>query len=105
MAELKNSISSVVATTVASTAKVTSTITESTNLNGTVEVEKDGMKQTVLTMSCNLTQNTVTNVQTYPTTPDNMKLFFDNQEAANAEVEKFRKIAKEKGKDLNCFVF
>lgn len=85
--------------------KVTSTITESTNLNGTVDIEKDGMKQTVLTMSCNLTQNMVANIQTYPTNPDNMKLFFDNQELAEAEVEKFRKIAKEKGQGLNCFVF
>ena len=100
MSELKNKV-----TSVESTVKVTSKIKESTNLEGTVDIEKDGMKQTVLTISCNLTQNTVANVQTYPTNPNNMQLFFDNQEAAEAEVEKFKKIAKEKGKGLNCFVF
>lgn len=97
MAELKNTI-----TSVGSTAKVTSTITESTNLNGTVEVEKDGMKQTVLTMSCSLTQNTVANIQTYVT---NMDLFLANSQLVQAEVIKFREKATEVGKSLNCFVF
>ena len=97
MAELKNTI-----TSVESTAKVTSTITESTNLNGTVEVEKDGMKQTVLTMSCRLTQNTVANIQTYVT---NMDLFLANSQLVQAEVIKFRDKAAQVGKGLNCFVF
>ena len=97
MAELENKI-----TSLESTAKVTSTITESTNLNGTVEVEKDGMKQTVLTMSCSLTQNTVANIQTYVT---NMDLFLANSQLVQAEVIKFREKATEVGKSLNCFVF
>ncbi|UBK67545.1 hypothetical protein KLF46_14010 (plasmid) [Clostridium perfringens] len=97
MAELKNTI-----TSVESTAKVTSTITESTNLNGTVEVEKDGMKQTVLTMSCSLTQNTVANIQTYVT---NMDLFLANSQLVQSEVLKFREKATQVGKGLNCFVF
>ncbi|MDC4244856.1 hypothetical protein, partial [Clostridium perfringens] len=82
--------------------KVTSTIIESTNLNGTVEVEKDGMKQTVLTMSCSLTQNTVANIQTYVT---NMDLFLANSQLVQAEVIKFREKAAKVGKGLNCFVF
>ena len=82
--------------------KVTSTITESTNLNGTVEVEKDGMKQTVLTMSCSLTQNTVANIQTYVT---NMDLFLANSQLVQTEVIKFREKASQVGKGLNCFVF
>ena len=82
--------------------KVTSTITESTNLNGTVEVEKDGMKQTVFTMSCSLTQNTVANIQTYVT---NMDLFLANSQLVQAEVLKFREKATQVGKGLNCFVF
>ena len=97
MAELENKI-----TSVESTAKVTSTVTESTNLNGTVEVEKDGMKQTVLTMSCSLTQNTVANIQTYVT---NMDLFLANSQLVQAEVIKFREKETEVGKSLNCFVF
>ncbi|EOU1111294.1 hypothetical protein AB8I94_000120 [Clostridium perfringens] len=97
MAELENKI-----TSVESTAKVTSTITESTNLNGTVEIEKDGMKQTVLTMSCSLTQNTVANIQTYVT---NMDLFLANSQHVQAEVIKFREKASQVGKGLNCFVF
>ncbi|HHD2882040.1 TPA: hypothetical protein ACOTJ2_002571, partial [Clostridium perfringens] len=87
MSELKNQLTSVENTITSSTAKVTSTITESTNLNGTVEVEKDGMKQTVLTMSCSLTQNTVANIQTYVT---NMDLFLANSQLVQAEVIKFR---------------
>ena len=82
--------------------KVTSTITESTNLNGTVEVEKDGMKQTVLTMSCSLTQNNVANIQTYVT---NMDLFLANSQLVQSEVLKFREKAAQVGKGLNCFVF
>ena len=82
--------------------KVTSTITESTNLNGTVEVEKDGMKQTVLTMSCSLAQNTVANIQTYVT---NMDLFLTNSQLVQAEVIKFREKATQVGKGLNCFIF
>ncbi|MGU8157606.1 hypothetical protein ACV3TI_15950, partial [Clostridium perfringens] len=70
--------------------KVTSTITESMNLNGTVEIEKDGMKQTVLTMSCSLTQNTVANIQTYVT---NIDLFLANSQLVQAEVLKFREKA------------
>ncbi|MGG5461509.1 hypothetical protein [Clostridium sp. B9] len=83
------------------TVKVTSSIIESTNLNGTVEIEKDGMKQTILTMSCSLTQNTIANIQTYPT---NMELFLANSQLVQAEVQKFRIKAIEVGKDLNCFV-
>ncbi|MDK0734967.1 hypothetical protein P7A61_05205 [Clostridium perfringens] len=83
-------------------AKVTSTITESTNLNGTVDIEKDGMKQTVLTMSCSLTQNTVVNIQTYVT---NMDLFLANSQLVQAEVNKFKGKATEVGNGLNCFVF
>ncbi|HII4428786.1 TPA: hypothetical protein ACY4RO_001152 [Clostridium perfringens] len=97
MAELKNTI-----TSVESTAKVTSTITESTNLNGTVDIEKDGMKQTALTISCSLTQNTVANIQTYVV---NMDLFLANIQLVQAEVQKFRTKATEVGKGLNCFVF
>ena len=97
MAELENKI-----TPVESTAKVTSTITESTNLNGTVDIEKDGMKQTALTMSCSLTQNTVANIQTYVV---NMDLFLANTQLVQAEVQKFRTKATEVGKGLNCFVF
>ncbi|MGU8260792.1 hypothetical protein ACV3TM_15760 [Clostridium perfringens] len=82
--------------------KVTSTITESMNLNGTVEIEKDGMKQTVLTMSCSLTQNTVANIQTYVT---NIDLFLANSQLVQAEVLKFREKAAQVGKGLNCFVF
>ncbi|EHR0219040.1 hypothetical protein KS664_002646 [Clostridium perfringens] len=82
-------------------AKVTSTITESTNLNGTVDIEKDGMKQTVLTMSCSLTQNTIANIQTYPT---NMELFLANSQLVQVEVQKFRTKATEVGKSLNCFI-
>lgn len=82
--------------------KVTSTITESTNLNGTVDIEKDGMKQTVLTMSCSLAQNTVVNIQTYVT---NMDLFLANSQLVQAEVNKFKAKATEVGKGLNCFVF
>ena len=81
--------------------KVTSTIIESTNLNGTVEIEKDGMKQTILTMSCSLTQNTIANIQTYPT---NMELFLVNSQLVQVEVQKFRTKATEVGKGLNCFV-
>ena len=81
--------------------KVTSTITESTNLNGTVNIEKDGMKQTVLTMSCSLTQNTIANIQTYPT---NMDLFLANSQLVQVEVQKFRAKATEVGEGLNCFV-
>ncbi|MFQ7360661.1 MAG: hypothetical protein ACLRN7_08705 [Clostridium perfringens] len=83
-------------------AKVTSAITESTNLNGTVDVEKEGMKQTVLTMSCSLTRNTVVNIQTYVT---NMDLFLANSQLVQAEVNKFKAKATEVGKSLNCFVF
>ncbi|MDU5660526.1 MAG: hypothetical protein E6018_15115, partial [Clostridium perfringens] len=71
-------------------------------LNGTVEVEKDGMKQTVLTMSCSLTQNTVANIQTYVT---NMDLFLANSQLVQTEVIKFREKASQVGKGLNCFVF
>lgn len=85
-----------------SVAKVTSTITESTNLNGTVEVEKDGVKQVVLNISCNLVQNSVANIQTYVT---NQPLFLENSQAVALKVQEFRTKASEVAKPLNCFVF
>ena len=60
------------------------------------------MKQTVLTMSCSLTQNTVANIQTYVT---NMDLFLANSQLVQTEVIKFREKASQVGKGLNCFVF
>ncbi|MBO3312865.1 hypothetical protein [Clostridium perfringens] len=84
-----------------SEAKVTSTIIETTNLNSTVDVEKDGLKQPVMTISCSLSQNSVANIQTYVT---NKQLFLENSEAIVAEVTKFRAKATEVAKPLNCFV-
>lgn len=81
--------------------KVTSTIVETTNLNSNVEVEKDGVKQTVMTISCTLSQNSVANIQTYVV---NQPLFLENSEAVVAEVTKFRNKATEVAKPLNCFV-
>ncbi|EOU2123253.1 TPA: hypothetical protein I9063_003311 [Clostridium perfringens] len=85
-----------------SEAKVTSTIIETTNLNSTVEVEKDGLKQPVMTINCSLSQNSVANIQTYVT---NQQLFLENSQAVVAEVTKFRNKATEVAKPLNCFVF
>ncbi len=85
-----------------SVAKVTSTITESTNLNAVVEVEKDGVKQVVLNISCNLVQNSVSNIQTYVT---NQPLFLENSQAVALKVQEFRAKATEVAKPLNCFVF
>ena len=82
--------------------KVTSTITETTNLNGVVEVEKDGMKQQVMNMNCSLKENDVSNIQTYVI---NMELFKANSTLVAAEVQKFRTKATEVAKGLNCFVF
>ncbi|HFE9684225.1 TPA: hypothetical protein ACGA31_002736 [Clostridium perfringens] len=81
--------------------KVTSTIIETTNLNSNVEVEKDGVKQTVMTISCTLSQNSVANIQTYVV---NQPLFLENSQAVVAEVTKFRAKATEVAKPLNCFV-
>lgn len=81
--------------------KVTSTIVETTNLNGTIEIEKDGMNQQVMTISCSLSQNSVANIQTYVT---NKQLFLENSQAVIAEVTKFRARATEVAKPLNCFV-
>lgn len=83
-------------------AKVTSTITETTNLTGVVEVEKDGMKQQVMNMNCSLKENDVANIQTYVI---NMDLFKANSTLVAAEVQKFRTKATEVAKGLNCFVF
>lgn len=82
--------------------KVISTITETTNLNGVVEVEKDGMKQQVMNMNCSLKENDVANIQTYVI---NMELFKANSTLVAAEVQKFRTKATEVAKGLNCFVF
>ncbi len=81
-----------------SEAKVTSVIIETT----TVEIEKDGLKQPVMTISCSLSQNSVANIQTYVT---NQQLFLENSQAVVAEVTKFRNKATEVAKPLNCFVF
>ena len=81
--------------------KVTSTITETTNLNGVVEVEKDGMKQQVMNMNCSLKENDVANIQTYVI---NMELFKANSTLVAAEVQKFRTKAIEVAKGLNCFI-
>ena len=82
--------------------KVTSTISETTNLNGVVEVEKDGMKQQVMNMNCSLVENGVANIQTYVI---NKELFLANSTLVAAEVQKFRTKANEVAKGLNCFVF
>lgn len=81
--------------------KVTSTIIETTNLNSNVEVEKEGVKQTVMTISCTLSQNSVANIQTYVV---NQPLFLENSEVVVAEVTKFRNKATEVAKTLNCFI-
>ncbi len=81
--------------------KVTSTIIETTNLNATIEVEKEGMKQQVMTISCSLSQNSVANVQPYVI---DQKLFLENSAAIMQEVTKFKTRATEVAKPLNCFV-
>lgn len=85
-----------------SESKVTSIISETTNLTGTIEIEKDGMKQQVMTISCSLSENAVANIQTYVI---NQQLFLENSQAIVAEVTKFRNKATEVAKPLNCFVF
>ena len=82
--------------------KVTSVVSETTNLNGVVEVEKDGMKQQVLNMNCSLKENGVANIQTYVT---NQELFLANSTLVAAEVQKFRTKSTEVAKGLKCFVF
>ncbi|EGT0683313.1 hypothetical protein IZT14_001705 [Clostridium perfringens] len=82
--------------------KVTSIISETTNLTGTIEIEKEGMKQQVMTISCSLSENAVANIQTYVI---NQQLFLENSQAIVAEVTKFRNKATEVAKPLNCFVF
>lgn len=81
--------------------KVTSSITETTNLNATIEVEKEGMKQQVMTISCSLAQNSVANVQPYVI---DQKTFLENSAAIMQEVTKFKTRATEVAKPLNCFV-
>ena len=85
-----------------SESKVTSIISETTNLTGTIEIEKDGLKQQVMTISCSLSENAVANIQTYVI---NQQLFLENSQAIVAEVTKFRNKATEVAKPLNCFVF
>lgn len=82
--------------------KVTSDINETTNLNGTVSIEVNGMQQQVLSMSCQLAENSVANIQTYV---QNQELFLANSQEVAAEVQKFRTKATEVGKALNCFLF
>ncbi|MGU9138567.1 hypothetical protein ACV3XK_02185 [Clostridium perfringens] len=82
--------------------KVTSIISETINLTGTIEIEKEGMKQQVMTISCSLSENAVANIQTYVI---NQQLFLENSQAIVAEVTKFRNKATEVAKPLNCFVF
>ncbi|MEG0133915.1 MAG: hypothetical protein RSD13_04990 [Clostridium sp.] len=82
--------------------KVTSTISETTNLNGLVEIETNGMKQQIMSMNCSLVENGVANIQTYV---NDMDLFKANSASVAAEVQKFRTEASAKGKALNCFVF
>lgn len=82
--------------------KVTSTINETTNLNGVIEIEKDGMKQQVMNMSCCLVENEVANLQTYVINKD---LFLANSALIATEVQKFRTKVTEVAKGLNCFVF
>ncbi|MGL6186085.1 MAG: hypothetical protein ACRC1T_11980 [Clostridium chrysemydis] len=77
-------------------------INETTNLNGTVNIEVNGMEQQVLNMSCQLAENSVANIQTYVT---NQELFLANSQEVATEVQKFRERATEVGKALKCFVF
>lgn len=82
--------------------KVTSTVSETTNLNGAVEIETNGMKQQIMNMNCSLVENGVANIQTYVI---DMNLFKANSSLVAAEVQKFRTKANEVAKGLNCFVF
>lgn len=82
--------------------KITSTITESTNLAGTVYIETNGAKQPIMNVNCSLSQNSVANIQTYVT---NMDVFLANTQLVSAEVQKFREKASDVAKGLNCFVF
>ncbi|WP_338627557.1 hypothetical protein QJR52_06565 [Clostridium baratii] len=82
--------------------KVTSTISETTNLNGLVEIETKGIKQQVMSMNCSLVEGGVANIQTYV---NDMDLFKANSALVAAEVQKFRTKANEVAKGLNCFVF
>lgn len=82
--------------------KVTSELTKTTNLNGLIEIEVNGVNQQVMSMSCSLKENSVANITTYVT---NQQLFLANSQAVATEVQKFRTQATEDGKTLNCFVF
>ncbi|MGU9331996.1 hypothetical protein ACV30S_13460 [Clostridium perfringens] len=83
-------------------AKVTSVIDKSLTLNGDVIINKDGVKQTVLTMSCALKENEVVNIATYVV---NQELFLENSKDIVVEVEKFKAQVKEESSKMNCFVF
>ncbi|HFD2036170.1 TPA: hypothetical protein ACF2DS_002911 [Clostridium perfringens] len=102
MSELKNQLTSVENTITSSTAKVTSEINETTNLNGVVNIEVNGIKKQVMNISCILTENSVANIQTFVT---DMDLFQSNSQEVVKEVQKFRDKATQVGKGLNCFVF
>ncbi|WP_194190797.1 hypothetical protein [Clostridium chrysemydis] len=82
--------------------KVSSDIKETTNLSGVINVEANGMNQQVMTIQCNLGENSVANIQTYVT---NQELFLANSQQVSEEVQKFRTKAVEVAKGLNCFVF
>ncbi|MDT7917828.1 hypothetical protein [Clostridium perfringens] len=97
MVELKNQV-----TSITSTPKVTSEINETTNLNGVVNIEVNGIKKQVMSMSCILTENSVANIQTFVT---DMDLFQSNSQEVVKEVQKFRDKATQVGRGLNCFVF
>ena len=83
-------------------AKVISKIEKSLTLTGNIEIERDGIKQSVLNMNCSLKENEVSNIQTYVINQD---LFLANSQAIVSEVQKFRAKATEEGSKLKCFVF
>ncbi len=82
--------------------KVTSVIDKSLTLNGDVIINKDGVNQTILTMSCALKENQVVNIATYVV---NQELFLENSKDIVVEVEKFKAQVKEESSKMNCFVF
>lgn len=82
--------------------KITSNIMETTNLNGTINAEVNGMQQQVMTMSCVLTEKSVANIQTFVSNQD---LFLNNVEAVKAEVDKFKAKATEVANGLNSYIF
>lgn len=82
--------------------KITSTITKSTNLAGTIYVTVNGAEQPIVDMSCALIENDVNNIQTYVS---NKEAFLANASLVTAEIEKFKAKAVEVGKGLNCFIF